>query len=415
MGKQVLIIGAGASGMTAAIHAARAGAQVTILEHKDRAGKKILSTGNGRCNFTNLNQKDACYRCGVPGFPMEALDRFPVKDTLDFFRELGILAKDRNGYVYPNSDQASSVLDALLQELEHLSVKVQYQCNISSVTKKEGRFLVCSDKGQYRGHALILAAGSKAAPVTGSDGSGYGLAADFGHRIITPLPALVQLRCRERHYKKLAGVRSDGEIRLYVEGKPAASDVGELQLTDYGISGIPTFQVSRYASAALHRKQKVTAVINFLPSMSRAESWEMMEKRLDLLKERNCRQFMNGLLNSKLSGVLLELAEIPEKQPVKSITESQKKRLFQMITNYETQITASNPYENAQVCCGGVDAKQVNKETLESKLVKGLYFCGEILDVDGICGGYNLQWAWSSGFVAGRQAAGGDEFSGALY
>lgn len=406
MGKHVLIIGAGASGMTAAVHAARAGADVTLLEHKDRAGKKLLSTGNGRCNLTNLEQKSECYRCGDAGFLKDVLGQFTALDALEFFEGLGVLPKNRNGYIYPNSDQASSVLEALLQEMERLSVKVRYQCRISGAAKEKGRFLVFSQQETYGGDALILAAGSRAAPTTGSDGSGYGLAADFGHRIITPLPALVQLRCGEKHYKKLAGVRSDGQIQLYVEGKLAACDKGELQLTDYGISGIPTFQVSRYASVALHRKQKVTAVVNFLPAMSRGEAWDMLEKRFDLMEGKTCRQFMNGLLNSKLSGVLLELAKIPEKQTVKTLSEGQKRNLFQKITAYETRITATNPYENAQVCCGGVDVKQVKGKNLESRLVKGLYFCGEILDVDGICGGYNLQWAWSSGAVAGRCAAG---------
>lgn len=405
MGRQVLIIGAGASGMMAAIHAARAGADVTLLEHKDRVGKKLLSTGNGRCNFTNLNQKEEYYRCGTAGFPGGALGQFSVWDTLDFFRYLGIVAKDRNGCIYPNSDQAASVLEALVQEMKRLSVRVQCQCKISRAAGNKGGFWVASDKGTYRGDALILAAGSKAAPVTGSDGSGYELAAAFGHRIATPLPALVALRCREKHYKRLAGVRSDGEIKLCVDGKEAACDAGELQLTDYGLSGIPTFQVSRYASVALHRKQKVTAVINFLPAMSRGEAWDMLEKRFDLMRGRNCGQFMNGLLNSKLSEVLLELSGIPEKQRVEALKMGQKKRLFQIITAYGTEIIATNPYEKAQACCGGVDVKQVERETLESKLARGVYFCGEILDVDGVCGGYNLQWAWSSGSVAGTMAA----------
>lgn len=388
--------------MTAAIFAAREGASVTLLEHRDRAGKKILSTGNGRCNLTNLNQTEEDYRCGRAGFVKEVLGQFSVQDTLAFFRSLGIVTKNRNGYVYPNSDQAASVLEALLAELERLSVKVQYQCAISRIEKEKGLFFVTSGKDVFKGEALILAAGSKAAPVTGSDGSGYELAASLGHRIITPLPALVQLRCREKHYKRLAGVRSDGELKLYVNGTCAASDVGEIQLTDYGISGIPTFQVSRYASVALHRRQKVTAVINFLPAVSRDEAWDMMTERFKLMEERSCRQFMNGLLNSKLSGVLLELSGVSEKQPVKSLSAGQKKRLFEMITAYETEITAANSFEHAQVCCGGVDVKQVAGRTLESKLVKGLYFCGEILDVDGKCGGFNLQWAWGSGAVAGR-------------
>ena len=405
MGKQVLIVGAGASGMTAAVHAARAGADVTILEHKDRAGKKILCTGNGRCNLTNEKQEPRCYRCGSAGFAEGILEQFTVEDTLAFFRGLGIFTKDRNGYIYPHSDQAASVLQAFLQELDRLPVTARYQCRIQQIAKDKGGFAVVSDKGVYKGEALILAAGSKAAPVTGSDGSGYELAAGFGHRIVTPLPALVQLRCAEKHYRKLAGVRSDGEIKLYVDGKLAAWDRGELQLTDYGISGIPTFQVSRYASVALHRRQKVTAVIDFLPSLTVEEARDMIRERLKAMAGRTCIQFMNGLLNSKLSEVLLEVAGIPGQKAVESLNEGEKKRLFQAITAYETRVTASNPYENAQVCCGGVDVKQVDKRTLESKLVKGLYFCGEILDVDGICGGYNLQWAWSSGAVAGKSAA----------
>lgn len=406
MGRRVLIIGAGASGMMAAIHAARAGAEVTLLEHKDRVGKKILSTGNGRCNLTNLRQKAECYRCGVPGFSECALGQFGVRETLDFFRRLGIVTKDRNGYVYPNSDQASSVVEALAQEMECLSVKVRCQWEVRGAVKEEGDFLVSCGSERYRGEALILAAGSRAAPATGSDGSGYELAASFGHRIITPLPALVQLRCKEKHYKRLAGVRSDGEIRLYVDGRQVASDTGELQLTDYGISGIPVFQVSRHASVALHRRQKVKAVIDFLPSMSLREAWDMLERRFEFMEGRTCGQFMNGLLNSKLSGVLLELAGIAQGQTVQSLDMGRKKRLFQLITAYETQIEAANPYEHAQACCGGVDVRQVREKTLESRLVRGLYFCGEILDVDGICGGYNLQWAWSSGAVAGKCAAG---------
>ncbi len=402
MGKKVLVIGAGASGMAAAIHAARAGADVTLLEHGDRAGRKLLSTGNGRCNLTNLDQRPECYRCGGDGFVSGVLEQFTVRDTLAFFRGLGILPKDRNGYVYPNSDQALSVVEAFLQELRRLPVKLQVQCRIERAVRDRGAFTVFSDKGVYRGQALILAAGSRAAPVTGSDGSGYELAASFGHRIITPLPALVQLRCGEKHYKKLAGVRSDGEIGLYVDGKLAASDQGELQLTDYGLSGIPTFQVSRYAAVALHRRRKVTARINFLPALSEDEARSMFRERFKIMAGRNCGQFMNGLLNSKLSDVLLELAGIPRSKAAQALSEGERERLFQMMTAYETHIVAVNPFENAQVCSGGVDVKQVRRETLESKLVKGLYFCGEILDVDGICGGYNLQWAFSSGAVAGR-------------
>ncbi len=407
MKRHVLIVGAGASGMTAAIHAAREGAKVTLLEQKERPGKKLLSTGNGRCNLTNRDQKDEYYRCSQAGFPASALGRFSAEDTLEFFGRLGIVPKDRNGYIYPNSDQASSVLDALVQELEHLGVRTVCRCPVTKAAKEGETFILSSSQGRFRGDALILAAGSRAAPATGSDGSGYRLAQGFGHRLVTPLPALVQLRCREKHYKRLAGVRSEAGVRLFADGKLLAEDRGELQLTDYGISGIPVFQVSRYASMALHRKQDVTARINFLPNMDQRQAEKLMDQRRRDLGDRTCIQWMNGLLNSKLSAVLLFLAGIQEKQPVKSVSRSQWNRLRELMTDYETGIAAANPFENAQVCCGGVDTRQVKEETLESLLVEGLYFCGELLDVDGICGGYNLQWAWSSGAAAGRSAAAG--------
>lgn len=404
MRRRIIIIGAGASGMTAAIMAARAGANVTILEHGERPGKKLLSTGNGRCNMTNLEQKKECYRCADENFPETVLGRFSVRDTLSFFEELGILPKSRNGYIYPNSDQAISVLEALTQELKRLKVRLLSQCQVERVTKEEGEFVVTASLGVFRGDALILAAGSRAAPVTGSDGSGYDLAASFGHRLIPPLPALVQLRCEEKHYRQLAGIRTEARVGLYVGGKLLAQDEGELQLTDYGISGIPTFQISRYAAVALHRKQKVVVRIGFLPRMTEEEVRSLIERRRKSMEGRTAAQWMNGLLNSKLSLVLLKLAGIPEKQRTETLSPAQWEQLFRQITAYETRVCAVNSFEQAQVCCGGVDTRQV-QPTLESKLVKGLYFCGEILDVDGICGGYNLQWAWSSGAVAGRQAA----------
>lgn len=405
MKRQVLIVGAGASGLTAAIHAARAGALVTVLEHKERAGKKILSTGNGRCNLTNLDQKAEYYRCSQAGFPEGILERFTVQDTLDFFEGLGIVPKSRSGYIYPNSDQAASVLGALLQETERLGVKVIYQCHISKAEKRGGKFVVFSDQGEFLGDTLILAAGSKAAPATGSDGSGYDLAAELGHRILTPLPALVQLRCKEPHYKELAGIRTEARLSLYADGQFLAGDTGELQLTDYGISGIPAFQISRYASIALHKKQTVTVTIHFLPQMSGKEVAEFLGRRRYMLGERTFEQWMNGLLNQKLSLVLLKLSGISKSQKVNQVSEAQWEELVRQLTSYKTVVTAANPWENAQVCCGGVDTRQVRGDTLESKLVKGLYFCGEILDVDGKCGGYNLQWAWSSGAVAGTWGA----------
>lgn len=410
MGRQILVVGGGAAGMTAAVMAARSGASVVLLEHMDRVGKKILSTGNGRCNFTNLDQRPEYYRCSQADFPWKVIGQFPMEKTVKFFAGLGILAKERNGCLYPNSDQASAVLDVLRLELERLDVLVRTGCQVRGIRRDGKRLCVTTAQGTFLADAVVLAAGSKAAPATGSDGSGYELARGLGHRIIAPLPALVQLRCAEKDYKQMAGVRADAKIELYTGDaaggwRLAASDCGELQLTDYGISGIPVFQVSRYAAIALHSKRCVKAVIDFLPRQTIKETVSMIRGRAEAMPERTCEQWMCGLFNKKLSVVLLKRAGLAPSQKAGSVAADGWDALIKQMRSFETMVTAANSYEQAQVCCGGVDTADVDPETLMSRKMKNLYLAGEILDVDGICGGYNLQWAWSSGAVAGICAA----------
>ncbi|MDD3252305.1 MAG: NAD(P)/FAD-dependent oxidoreductase [Lachnospiraceae bacterium] len=409
MKKQLIIIGGGASGLMAGITAAREGAEVTILEHMERVGKKILSTGNGRCNMTNLSLRAEHYRCTQKQFPMKVLDRFSVWDTLAFFDEIGIVTKNKNGYIYPNSEQASAVLDTLRMEAERLGIAIRLSCQVKSIRKK-GRqeFFVDTDQGMVCGNRLILATGSKAAPVTGSDGSGYDLAKRLGHTVITPLPALVQLRCEGNYYKQLAGIRCEAVIKLLCDGRTLAADQGEVQLTDYGISGIPTFQVSRFASVALAEGKAVTAELDFLPSKSMEDTRLFLKKRAAAMPERMAGDFLVGVLNRKLAGVLLKLSGIALDQPVRDIAKPSLEKLTMKLKQFQTRVIATNSFEQAQVCCGGVDTREIRPETMESRVVPGLYLVGELLDVDGVCGGYNLQWAWSTGAVAGR-SAGRDE------
>ena len=336
---------------------------------------------------------------------MKVLDRFSVWDTLSFFDGIGIVTKNRNGYIYPNSDQAASVLDALRFETEHLGIQTVLSCHIKKAWKtKNGTFTVESDQGTFRGDSLILAAGSKAAPVSGSDGSGYELAKVFGHTIIKPLPALVQLKCRGTFFKQLAGVRCEAVVRLVSDGKTLAADEGEVQLTDYGISGIPTFQVSRYAARALDEGRRVSAVLDFFPSKSMEDTRTMLKQRKAALGYRPSGEFLNGVLNKKLAAVLLKQAGIPLDATCGRIKDSQLEALAMQMKKFEVPVTSTNSFEQAQVCCGGVDTRELRPDTMESKLVKGLFLVGELTDVDGICGGYNLQWAWSTGAVAGRTA-----------
>ena len=403
---KVGIVGAGASGLMAAITAARQGADVCIYENKDKAGKKILATGNGRCNFTNTCQDPSFYRSDNKDFPLKVLKRFDYKKVLEFFYEIGICTNDRNGYIYPKSDQASAVLEVLLMEAESLGVKIVTDCKIAEIRKRKKEFKIINEKGDvYRADRVILCAGSKASPVTGSDGSGYTLAKNMGHSLIPVLPSLVQLRCKEKFYKKVSGVRVNGKVTLLVDNKPVASDTGEIQLTNYGISGIPVFQISRYASIGLYNKKEVKAVIDFMPDLTEDELRDFLNDRINKRPDKTIEEFFTGIFNKKLSQLFVSILNIKENVSVKKLENNDISRMIRLISSFTTTVTDTNSFDQAQVCCGGINTKEIDPETLESLYVKDLYFAGEIMDVDGICGGYNLQWAWSSGYTAGMEAS----------
>ena len=390
-GRKGINIGGGASGLMAAITAAKQGAAVTVLEHTARPGKKILSTGNGKCNLTNLYMDPSCYRSDQSGFETAAIRNFPPSAATAFFRELGVLTMDRGGYVYPMSGQAQTVLDALLRGADRAGVRIITECEVRNAKRQKDRFSVGTDRGIYTGDFLILACGSMAAKGTGSDGSGYELARQFGHRIIKPLPALVQLKCEGNLLPKASGVRTDCLVEIRTgDGKTAAKDRGELQITDYGISGIPVFQVSRYAAKLLDRKKKVSAVLKEQRSCLSGETAET---------------FLNGIFNKKLASVLLKAAKIRPERQAGLLTKEELDSLVSVIREFVIPVKETNPFEQAQICAGGVDTTEIEAETMQSKRVPGLYMVGELLDVDGICGGYNLQWAWSSGAAAGIWAA----------
>lgn len=404
--RHVAVIGGGAAGMMAAITAAREGVKVTILEHKDRIGKKILSTGNGRCNFTNTYQTPACYRSDNRDFAWNIIQKFNVEKTISFFKELGIYPKDRNGYLYPYSDQAAAILEVLQIEIAKLNICVMTEINVLDIQPVKRGIRVTTDKKTITVDSVILACGSKAAPVTGSDGSGYQLAKLLGHRIVPVLPSLVQLRCAEKFYKSISGVRVQGTVEIYADDISLASDTGEIQLTNYGISGIPIFQVSRYAAKAIYQKQSVTAVLNFMPDMNKDEFLSFLQERITLCPHKTLDEFFIGIFPKKLCELWIRLSRLPKEMRVSDLSGEQLEKLVLLIQHLRTHITETNAFEQAQICCGGVDTTEINPDTLESNYVPGIYFAGELLDVDGICGGYNLQWAWSSGFVAGKEAAG---------
>lgn len=268
--KRILVVGAGAAGFMAAITAARRGAKVTILEHMNFTARKIEHTGNGKCNFTNRNQGKFYYYDENCELIENILEEFSFDDTIDFFEGIGLVPKERNGYFYPLSNQASAVSALLRMEAEHLQIKIACNINIIKIEKQEKLFKVYTDGYVYEGQSLIIAAGSKAAPATGSDGSGYKLAKELGHHINGPYPALVSLKCSGKEINTLSGLRNYGGVRLLIDGVQKAYDEGEIQFIKSGISGIPVFQVSRYASKVLNssvnkNKHSVTVEIDFIP------------------------------------------------------------------------------------------------------------------------------------------------------
>ena len=414
--RTVAVIGGGAAGMMAAIEAARAGAIVTLIEKNAQLGKKLGTTGNGRCNYTNLNMVDRIggkFRGFHPEFAEAALDVLPPEAVLDWFREIGVEPRFRGSYVYPNSDQASAVVDALREELHRRSVKVHYNAEVKSVQRVEDAYFLiqCTD-AVVKADRVILAAGSKAAPKTGSNGDGYFIARKLGHRIVPYVPALCGIRCAGDVFKALAGIRTEAALELVIDGHCVDREAGELQLVDYGISGIPVFQLSRYAAYALQEGKKAAVYINFLPGFTN-EAEDPMEYALRMFRQRQERlagrkmeSFFTGLLHQKLGQLLLRMANVRPELQVTELSGKQLRSLASLSVRFKAECVEMNGFQQAQVVAGGVDTTEVDPDTMASRLVPGLYFAGEVLDIDGICGGYNLQWAWASGYVAGRHAAG---------
>ncbi len=404
----VIIVGAGASGLMAAITAARQGSSVLVIERKEKPGKKILATGNGKCNFTNRFQSTECYRSDDSAFVNKVLSCFDVTKTLEFFEELGIYPKEREGYYYPNSEQAASVVQVLVAE--SLMLGVQYRYLEAVVEIGAPQFTVVTESAEdkklhkYEGTKLILATGGCASPQLGSDGSGFGLVRSLGHSVIKPLPALVQLKSPNKCCKTVSGVRCSASVIAFDQEKQLAMEEGEILFTDYGISGIPILQLSRYVAKSLDKGKKCWLSLDFIKEKSEAEVFDMLHKRFMQNKQRTLEEMLVGLFNHKLNYILIKAADLDPVMPSFRMTDREIKQLVQQMKGFRLQINQTNSFENAQVCCGGVNTKEIKPDTMESKLVKRLYLTGELVDVDGTCGGYNLQWAWSSGYLAGRSA-----------
>lgn len=430
----LIIVGAGASGLVAAIAGARNKQKVLVIEKNLQAGKKILATGNGRCNYTNLYQEAECYRSDDSAFVRKVLSHFDVQKTISFFKELGVYPYDINGYIYPNSEQASSLVDLLMIECKRLKVDFRFQEKVIEVQepyftvksqytpisekklqrhlRKKGNFISYDlykdyyleerqEFNSYHGKKLILSTGGCAQPKLGSDGSGYTIAKSLGHSLNQPLPALVQLKSPDKVCQTVAGVRCKARVEVICEKDLIAYEEGEINFTDYGISGIPIMQISRFVSIALAEKKDVELNMDLLPELSYELLRDEIRKRISHNGHKNIQQILIGLLNDKLSYGLAERIGINLNLPSREINHKELGRLIDEIKEFKLIINGTKSFDRAQVTTGGIPTKEITPENMESKIVKNLFLVGELLDVDGTCGGYNLQWAWSSGYLAG--------------
>ena len=405
---KIFVVGGGASGMMAALSARSQGADVTILERNPRVGKKILATGNGRCNFTNVTANVTCYHGKNPDFIYGALSAFDVSKTMGFFEKLGIAPRVEDaGKVFPMSDQASSILDVLLYELNQTGVNIICNAFVKQIRKtKKGFALELEDGRILECDRLIMACGGKAMPSSGSDGNGYDLAKKIGHRTVDIFPALVQLKLEGNFFKQIEGVKFVGTGEVLSGGKTCAKDRGDILFANYGVSGPPILQISRKAGELIKKNKEAVLKISVIDNMTQKELDGFLVRRFKNMPEKSIDFSLVGFINKRLIPVLLKQAGIEDiKKPVRELSATDRQRIANILTDWRFKITGTKSWPSAQVTAGGVDTDQVDPFTMESTLVQGLYFCGEILDIDGACGGLNLQWAWSSGYLAGENAA----------
>lgn len=407
----LIIVGGGASGLVAAITAKDFGVDVAILEGTDRIGKKILTTGNGRCNISNLGAKEPfnAFHCTQNDFFYNVLKGFGVKETLDFFLTLGLpIVELQNGKLYPKSLQASSVVDILKMSLEDRGIPLYTNSKVKTIhrdkifklstTNEEYKLFTCDN--------LILSCGGKSAPKTGSDGSTYYLAEKFGHSITPLLPGIVQLKLDYKYLKSISGVKFDGFAKVIIDDVIIREDFGEILFTDYGISGPPILQLSALASKGIFQNKKVQISVDLMPDHTYESLENFIECHFALLSHRPLIDSLIGVINKKLIPTLLKECGITDLHiPCYELSWKDKKRLINTLKDWKFNCIGTNDFNQAQVTIGGINTTEVDSSTLESKIIPNLYFAGEILDVHGDCGGFNLQWAWSSGYIAARSIA----------
>ena len=383
---KLTIVGGGVSGVIAAIYAAKKNIEVTILERNDKLLKKLLMTGNGKCNYFNDDQNIEHYHSSNKELITNIINDKNIEELKKFYKELGIIPYIKNGYYYPYSNQASSVRELLLYELKRLNVKVIYNYLVKDIIKKDNEFVI---NNEIKSDKLILSTGSKAYPKTGSDGMGYNFLSNFNHNITKIYPALVQIKIEE-NLKELDGVRSEVSITLYDKDKPLKKEKGELQFTDYGISGICTFNLSYLVEDAIDKYVS----INFIEDLN-------IDDFIKYNGDKTITQLFEGIINYKIIKFLTKKINIDSDKKWIELNKEEKTNFVNILKNCKLKIIGTNSFDRGQICKGGLNLQEINLNTMESLKVKNLYITGELLDIDGDCGGYNLTIAFITGYIAG--------------
>ena len=398
---KIAIIGAGASGLAAAIEAKKTNSRnsVMLFEKNQRVGKKILVTGNGKCNLTNIDASGEAY-FPLNGFVDKALNEYDVENTLGFFEKIGLYTySDEEGRVYPLSNQASTVLDVLRFECNRLGVETLCDYKVKTVEKREKGFVI---NGSFYFDRVIVACGGKSNPIHGSDGSGYDILSSFGHTTRNIRPALVPLVCFD-FPKNLKGVRSECNCALFENGVLSVETSGEVQFTDYGLSGIPIMNISGFTDFESGNSYSVR--LDLVPSLTYEEVSDFILDRLEKDENGNAENLLSGIVNKQLGLAVIKLLGINQNDKNSSINKAFVGKIADTLKGWTVEVKNTKGFDFSQVTAGGISTDEFDGETLESKLVDGLFACGEIFDVFSQCGGFNLQWAWSSGRLAGKSAA----------
>ena len=397
----IAIIGAGASGMMAALTAAeQADNQILLFERQARPGRKLMATGNGRCNLTNRGAAPAHYHSETPGFADATLAAFPPDETLAWFRARGLLTvTEESGRVYPLSNAANSVMDVLRFALQRPNITLRTGEAVTAVRRRSGGFAVETASGRVEADFVIVACGGAAGAKLGGVRDGYTLLQSLGHRRTALHPALVQLTTDPTYPRALKGVRADARLTLSAPRTVLARTAGEVQFTEKGVSGPAVFDLSRAASTG---GEGLTLTIDFLRDYPAKDVLALLRQRRGTAPELPAEEVLTGAVHNRVGKMLLRYAQIPTSRPLRDVTDDELKAIARACKAFVLPVRGTEGFENAQVTAGGVRADEFDPQTLESRLVPGLFACGEVLDVDGDCGGYNLQWAWASGRKAGR-------------